>query len=328
MEALVDAGLVGAGVLSGNRKFEGRVMHDIATAPLGHDADGNPVFLHELWPSDEEVRAIVRAHVQPEFLHQRNKTLWLGTHHWQKLAAKGSVRFSWEPRSTYLRRPAYTTHIDRAVPSSPAIRGARALMVLGDNVTTDHISPVGRIPADSLAGRWLLERGEAPEDLNQYSTRRSNHEVMLRGAFTTRNLRNLMLGQAHPTAGGAHAWTLDGSTMRPVYEAAQSYKAAKIPTLIFAGINYGAGSSRDWAAKAPALLGVRAVVATSFERIHRSNLIGMGVFPLEIAQGEIAKPRSLTGREAIDVEGLDDIAVTCARASSPCRWRRRSASRS
>ena len=333
VETLVDRGLIGAGVLSGNRNFEGRVnpkmaagylaspplvvayallgnvMRDIATTSLGEDAEGKPVFLRDLWPSDEEVRAIVRAHVQPKFFAERNKTLWLGTDHWQKLAAKGSVQFDWEPTSTYLRRPAYTTHIDRGLRSSLAIRGARPLMVLGDNVTTDHISPVGGIPADSVAGHWLLERGEAPQDLNQYSTRRSNHEVMLRGAFTTRNLRNLLLGDAHPAAGGAHAWTLDRTAMQPVYEAAQTYIAAKVPTIIFAGINYGAGSSRDWAAKAPALLGVRAVVAKSFERIHRSNPIGMGVFPLEIAQADATKPQRLTGQEPIDVEGLDDIGV-------------------
>jgi aconitate hydratase A / 2-methylisocitrate dehydratase len=333
VETLVDAGLVGAGVLSGNRNFEGRinakmaagylaspplvvayallgnVMHDINRTPLGHDTEGNPVSLHDVWPSDAEVHTVVRAHVQPEFFVERNKTLWLGTHHWQKLAAAGSVQYGWEPRSTYLRRPAYTTSIDRNPPPSLAIRGARPLMVLGDNVTTDHISPVGRIPGDSVAGRWLLERGEAPEDLNQYSTRRSNHEVMLRGAFTTRNLRNLMLGDAHPREGGAYAWTADCTAMRPVYEAAQTYIASNTPTLIFAGINYGAGSSRDWAAKASALLGVRAVVAKSFERIHRSNLIGMGVLPLEFVHGDSAARHHLTGEETIDVEGLDEIAV-------------------
>jgi len=333
VETLVDAGLVGAGVLSGNRNFEGRVnpkmaagylaspplvvayalmgtvMNDIARTPLGADADGNPVYLRDLWPSDAEVQAVVRAHVQPEFFVERNKTLWLGTHHWQKLSAQGSIQYGWEPRSTYLRRPAYTTKITRDVPASLAIDGARALMVLGDNITTDHISPVGRIPADSPAGRWLLERGEAPADLNQYSTRRSNHEVMLRGAFTTRSLRNLMLGDRHPQNGGAYAWTADRREVRSVYEAVQTYIAAQVPTILFAGINYGAGSSRDWAAKAPALLGVRAVVARSFERIHRSNLIGMGVFPLEFAAGDSAERHRLTGEEAIDVEGLDELRV-------------------
>jgi aconitate hydratase len=166
---------------------------------------------------------------------------------------------------------------------------------------------VGRIPNDSLAGRWLIEHGEAPEDLNQYSTRRSNHEVMLRGAFTTPNLRNELLGDAHPAGRGACALTADGAQVLPVYEAARTYARAGTPLVIVAGLNYGAGSSRDWAAKAPALLGVKAVVARSFERIHRSNLIGMGIFPLEMCAGDFA--RGLTGRDRLDFEGLDDLGV-------------------
>jgi len=330
---MADAGLQGAGVLSGNRNFEGRVqpkmaagylaspplvvayallgtiMRDIRNTPLGKDTEGNDVFLRDIWPADEEVAAVVRSHVRPEFFSQRNKTLWLGTHHWQQLAAQGSVRYAWEPRSTYLLRPQYTQAISRGSPESLDIHDARTLMVLGDNVTTDHISPVGRIPVDSVAGRWLLERGEAPDDLNQYSTRRSNHEVMLRGAFTTRNLRNLLLGDTHPDHGGAYAWTADGMSMLPVYEAAQTHLFAGTPLVLFAGLNYGAGSSRDWAAKAPSLLGVRAIVARSFERIHRSNLIGMGIFPLEFVQGDSAGAHSLTGRERLDITGLDRIDV-------------------
>jgi aconitate hydratase len=333
VELMADAGLQGAGVLSGNRNFEGRVqpkmaagylaspplvvayallgtiMRDIRNTPLGKDTEGNDVFLRDIWPANEEVAAVVRSHVRPEFFSQRNKTLWLGTHHWQQLAAQGSVRYAWEPRSTYLLRPQYTQAISRGSPESLDIHDARTLMVLGDNVTTDHISPVGRIPVDSVAGRWLLERGEAPDDLNQYSTRRSNHEVMLRGAFTTRNLRNLLLGDTHPDHGGAYAWTADGMSMLPVYEAAQTHLFAGTPLVLFAGLNYGAGSSRDWAAKAPSLLGVRAIVARSFERIHRSNLIGMGIFPLEFVQGDSAGAHSLTGRERLDITGLDRIDV-------------------
>jgi aconitate hydratase len=333
VERLVDAGLVGAGVLSGNRNFEGRVnpkmaagylaspplvvayallgtvTEDITQAPLGTDAAGNPVHLRDIWPDDAEVQAIIRSHVQPEFFARRNKTLWMGTHHWQKLAAQGSVQFDWEARSTYLLRPQYTRTITRALPDTSGIRGARAFLVFGDNVTTDHISPVGRIPPDSAAGKWLLERGEAREDLNQYSTRRSNHEVMLRGAFTTPHLRNLLPGDAHPAGRGAYAWDADRTTMLPVYDAAQTYIARGTPLVILAGINYGAGSSRDWAAKAPALLGVRAVVAKSFERIHRSNLIGMGIYPLEFASGHDAARYRLTGEETIDVAGLDGVRV-------------------
>jgi aconitate hydratase len=189
-----------------------------------------------------------------------------------------------------------------------AITGARPFLVMGDNITTDHISPAGTVPRDSPAGAWLLEHGEAPADLNQYSTRRSNHEVMLRGAFTTRNLKNLLLGEKNPV-NGAHAMSADGTRMLSVYEAAQTYAAQRTPLLVFAGINYGAGSSRDWAAKAQALLGVRAVVARSFERIHRSNLIGMGVLPLLFEAGRDAAELELSGREKIDVMGLETLTV-------------------
>lgn len=180
-------------------------------------------------------------------------------------------------------------------------------MVLGDNVTTDHISPAGSIPRDSLAGKWLIEHGENPVDLNQYSTRRSNHEVMLRGAFTNRSVRNLLLGEQPGL--GAWAWTADGQQVLPVYEASASYLAERIPLVVFGGINYGAGSSRDWAAKAQALLGVRAVVACSFERIHRSNLIGMGILPLTFVEGTSAQDLSLEGHEQLTFNGLEQLAV-------------------
>ena len=332
VEKMVDDGLNGAGVLSGNRNFEGRVnpkmaggylaspplvvayaiagsvMQDIEQTPLGQDADGHDIYLRDIWPSDEEVAALVQRHVQAEFFTVRNKTLWDGTHHWQKLSAPGSVRFDWEPRSTYLRRPRYTEGLTPVATGTSAIRDARAFLVFGDNITTDHISPVGTIPRDSAAGHWLLEHGEAPEDLNQYSTRRSNHEVMLRGAFTTRNLRNQLL-DASTSYDGAWAYNADRSRVLPVYEAARSYAEANIPLMVFAGFNYGAGSSRDWAAKAQALLGVKAVVARSFERIHRSNLIGMGVFPLEFLPGDEVGRYALTGSERLDLEGLDRAVV-------------------
>jgi aconitate hydratase len=235
--------------------------------------------------------------------------VWAGTHHWQDLVAQGSERFEWEPRSTYLRRPQYTVDLRPMPDDRLDFSGAKALAVFGDNITTDHISPVGTIPTESVAGAWLLERGESPRDLNQYSTRRSNHEVMLRGAFTTPNLRNLLAGDAHPSGKGAYAWTLDRGQLLPIYAAAQTFAAASTPLIIFAGVNYGTGSSRDWAAKAPALLGVRAVVAQTFERIHRSNLIGMGVSPLQFADGDSAANYGLTGEESIDVRGLDGMVV-------------------
>lgn len=330
VEAFADQGLKGVVVLSGNRNFEGRVNPkvpagylaspalcvafaiagtveiDLTCEALGHDSAGNPVHLHDLMPSDEDVAALAAQVVKPEFFQQRLATVWDGTHHWQALSAEGSVQFPWDARSTYLRRPQYLADIQAEPKTSLAIQGARPLMVLGDNVTTDHISPAGAIPANSQAGEWLLARGEDPQDLNQYSTRRSNHEVMLRGAFTNKSVRNRLLGEQQPGP-GAWAWNADHSQCLPLYDAAQSY--AGTPMVVFAGINYGAGSSRDWAAKAQALLGVRAVVARSIERIHRSNLIGMGVLPLLFKDGESVDDLQLGGGERFDFVGLDELTV-------------------
>jgi len=331
VEAFAEQGLKGVAVLSGNRNFEGRVnpkvpagylaspalvvayaiagdIHvDLVNQPLAKDSAGRDVYLHDLMPSDEDVAAIANRAVKPEFFAERLKTVWDGTHHWQALSAAGSVQFPWDPASTYLRRPRYLDSIEAEPPESLSIDKARTLMVLGDNVTTDHISPAGSIPRDSLAGKWLIERGEDPVDLNQYSTRRSNHEVMLRGAFTNRSVRNLLL--AEQPGLGAWAWTADGEQVLPLYEASASYLAQGTPLVVFAGINYGAGSSRDWAAKAQALLGVRAVVARSFERIHRSNLIGMGILPLTFAQGSTAQQLLLEGHEQLTFEGLENLTV-------------------
>ncbi|MBC3468442.1 aconitate hydratase AcnA [Pseudomonas sp. RW10S2] len=330
VEAFADQGLKGVVVLSGNRNFEGRVNPkvpagylaspalcvafaiagridiDLTHEPLGQDSAGNPVHLHDLMPTDDEVQALVAQVVKPEFFQQRLATVWDGTHHWQALSAEGSVQFPWDARSTYLRRPQYLADIQAEPKASLAIENARTLMVLGDNVTTDHISPAGAIPASSLAGQWLLDRGEDPQDLNQYSTRRSNHEVMLRGAFTNKSVKNRLLGDTQPGV-GAWAWNADHSQCLPLYEAAQSYVGT--PMVVFAGINYGAGSSRDWAAKAQALLGVRAVVARSIERIHRSNLIGMGVLPLLFPAGQGVDDLQLDGSEQFDFIGLDELRV-------------------
>lgn len=330
METFADEGLKTVVVLSGNRNFEGRVNPkvqigylaspalvvayaiagtintDIQHQPLGKDADGNDVFLHELMPRDDEVNALVERTVLPELFRRRNAILWNGTHHWQQLSAVGSVQFPWDPASTYLRRPIYLQGVSALPAESLSITGARPLMVLGDNVTTDHISPASAIPSESQAGQWLLDRGEAADDLNQYSTRRSNHEVMMRGAFVNRAVKNQLLVE-QPAAGG-WAKNVAGETMR-VYDAALTYVENKIPLLIFAGFNYGAGSSRDWAAKAQATLGVKAVVARSFERIHRSNLIGMGVFPIEFKAGQCAADLSLDGSEQFDLNGLDSLTV-------------------
>ena len=332
VELFADQGLKGVVVLSGNRNFEGRVNPkvpagylaspalcvayaiagtidiDLESQALASDHDGNPVYLRDLMPSDAEIAAQVAKVVKPEFFQQRLAKVWEGTHHWQSLSAEGSVRFPWSPDSTYLRRPQYLADIAAEPKSTLAINGARTLMVLGDNVTTDHISPAYSIPADSLAGQWLLERGENPLDLNQYSTRRSNHEVMLRGAFTNKAVKNRMLGDNQPGP-GAWAWNADRTQCLPVFEAAKSYAAQHTPMVVFAGINYGAGSSRDWAAKAQALLGVKAVVAQSIERIHRSNLIGMGVIPLQFKPGLSVDDLALQGDERFDFLGLDELSV-------------------
>ncbi|RRV10127.1 aconitate hydratase AcnA [Pseudomonas sp. v388] len=332
VEVFADQGLKGVVVLSGNRNFEGRVNPklqagylaspalcvayaivgtidtDLESQPLGEDQQGNPVYLRDVMPSDADIAAQVLRVLKPEFFQQRLATVWDGTHQWQALSAVGSVQFPWSPESTYLRRPQYLADIKAEPKDSLAINGARALMVVGDNVTTDHISPAGAIPADSLAGQWLLERGEDPQDLNQYSTRRSNHEVMVRGAFTNRSVKNLLLGDKQPGP-GVWAWNADHSECLPLFQAAQSYIREQIPMVVFAGINYGAGSSRDWAAKAQALLGVKAVVASSVERIHRSNLIGMGVLPLQFAPGQRVADLKLDGSEHFDFAGLDDLVV-------------------
>jgi len=332
VEKFADQGLKGVVVLSGNRNFEGRVNPkvpagylaspalcvayaiagtidiDLDTQPLGRDATGADVYFRDLLPSDADIATQVTAVLKPEFFQHRLETLWDGTHHWQALSSEGSVQFPWSPASTYLRRPQYLAGITAEPPASLSISGARALMVLGDNVTTDHISPAGAIPAESLAGLWLLERGEAPEDLNQYSTRRSNHEVMVRGAFSNRSVRNLLLGDRQPGQGG-WAWNADRSECLPLFEAAKSYAVQSTPMVMFAGINYGAGSSRDWAAKAQALLGVKVVVARSVERIHRSNLIGMGVIPLHFQPGQSVDDLQLDGTEHFDFLGLDSLKV-------------------
>ena len=330
MEAFADQGLQTVVVLSGNRNFEGRVNPkvqigylaspalvvayalagtidtDLLHQPLGQDAEGRDVYLQDLMPDEDEIRALVGETVRPELFRERNATLWDGTQHWQALSASGSVRFPWSPSSTYLRRPVYLQSVAAEAPASLAVENARILLALGDNVTTDHISPASAIPLASQAGQWLVEHGEAPEDLNQYSTRRSNHEVMMRGAFVNRAVRNLLL-ETQPGEGG-WAYDHEGKVQR-VYDAALSHVAAGTPLVVFAGFNYGAGSSRDWAAKAQATLGVKAVIARSFERIHRSNLIGMGVFPIQFAPGESLDQLALDGSERVTLVGLDRVEV-------------------
>ncbi|MDA0564450.1 aconitate hydratase AcnA [Streptomonospora sp. S1-112] len=329
MAELVEAGARPVAVLSGNRNFPGRVnpsvslaylaspplvvayalagtvLCDLAADPLGLDPQGRPVYLRDLWPGDREVAKLAASVLTPEMFQENSAAIREGTAQWRKLSAEGTTRFPWDPESAYVRRPPYLTGVDPRPPRRLDVADARVLLWLGDDITTDHISPAGAIPPDSPAGRHLVAAGTPPRHLNQYSTRRSNHEVMLQGAFTNPAVANLLL-PPEARGGGGRAYTADRTRVEPVYAAARTYREAGLELVVVAGRNYGAGSSRDWAAKAQALLGVRAVVAESFERIHRANLIGMGVFPLEFPPGRGAGDLGLTGEEALSITGLAD----------------------
>ncbi|MDF1700730.1 MAG: aconitate hydratase AcnA, partial [Planctomycetota bacterium] len=323
-DAIIEGDLVVGSVLSGNRNFEGRVNPqtkvnylaspplvvayalagtmevDITTEPLGTDQDGNPVMLADVWPTNDEVAAAVRAGVKREQFEQEYATVFEGDEQWRSLPVPEGNRFAWSDESTYVRFPSFLEDVP-AEPTMPGdIEGARALALLGDSVTTDHISPAGAIPADGPAGRWLEEHGVAKRDFNSFGSRRGNHEIMMRGTFANIRLRNRL---APGTEGG---WTTHPDVAEPIsiYDAAMRYKAAGTPLVVLAGKDYGMGSSRDWAAKGTNLLGVKAVVATSYERIHRSNLIGMGVLPLEFEGGTGYADHGLDGSEAFDIRGI------------------------
>ena len=317
-QKITDDDLYVAAVLSGNRNFEARIHNlvranylaspmlvvayalagrmdlDLTREPVGRAADGRPVHLKELWPSAEEIRGLVESSLNPEAYREKYGRITVGDAHWEDLKVSERPTYAWDDASTYLRNPPY---FDRSVPALAAagawIEGARALVVLGDRVSTDHISPAGEIPVQSPAGQYLLEHGVAAGDFNTYGTRRGNHEVMVRGTFANVRIKNALVA---PKEGGLTRHLPSGEEMS-VYDASARYLRDGVPLVVLTGANYGQGSSRDWAAKGPMLLGVRVVIAESYERIHRSNLVGMGIVPLEFARGEGLKKLGLTGRE-------------------------------
>jgi len=315
-------------VLSGNRNFEGRISpdvkmnylaspplvvayaiagtmnHDFEKDSLGKDQSGNDVYLRDIWPSQEEIAAVVEASISSEMFKKDYASVFEGDHRWKSLATPTGNTFEWDLNSTYVRKAPYFDGMPVQPKPVTNISGARVMAILGDSVTTDHISPAGNIKADSPAGKYLAEHGIERVDFNSYGSRRGNHEIMIRGTFANIRLKNLLLDGVE---GGFTRNFLDGGTQSTIYDASMAYQAAGIPLVILAGKEYGSGSSRDWAAKGTALLGVRAVIAESFERIHRSNLIGMGVLPLQFLAGQTAASLGLTGEETFEITGIDAL---------------------
>jgi aconitate hydratase len=278
----------------------GTVDVDLTSEPVGIDPNGDPVHLREIWPAPREIAEAVRECVGSEMFRKEYAEVFEGDDAWNALPVPREECFAWQAGSTYVKHPPFFENLPAVPAPRGDLAGLRVLAVLGDSVTTDHISPAGDIAPDSPAGRYLLERGVKREDFNSYGSRRGNHEVMMRGTFANIRLRNLL---APGTEGG---WTVHlpaGETMT-VYEAAMRYAREGVPLLILAGKEYGSGSSRDWAAKGPRLLGVQAVLAESFERIHRSNLVGMGILPLQFADGATRETLGLTGMEVFSVDGI------------------------
>jgi aconitate hydratase len=323
-QAVEARGLVVASVLSGNRNFEGRIQShvranylaspplvvayalagrlqiDLTSEPIGTGSDGRAVYLRDIWPSEREIQETMLSAVKAEMFTAQYASVFEGDENWRGLPVPEGSRFAWEPDSTYIRHPPFFEELTLTPAPVGDIVGARVLALLGDSVTTDHISPAGSIPADSPAGRYLIARGVTPHDFNSYGARRGNHEVMVRGTFANIRLRNRL---APGTEGGWTTYFPNGEVLR-IYDAAMRYREAGVPLVVIAGQDYGSGSSRDWAAKGTLLLGVRAVLAESFERIHRSNLVNMGVLPLQFAKGADCDSIGLTGRETYDLRGL------------------------
>jgi aconitate hydratase len=315
-----------AAVLSGNRNFEGRINpdvkmnylaspplvvayalagsmnHDFESDPLGFDGDGAPVFLKDIWPSQSEIDSVIASSISSDMFTKDYASVFEGDHRWKSLATPTGKTFDWDMKSTYVRKPPYFENMPRDPKPVEDISGARVLAILGDSVTTDHISPAGNIKVDSPAGTYLQENGVARGDFNSYGSRRGNHEVMIRGTFANIRLKNLLLDGVE---GGFTKNFLADGEMETIYDASMAYQAEAIPLIILAGKEYGSGSSRDWAAKGTALLGVKAVIAESFERIHRSNLIGMGVLPLQFLDGQSPQSLGIRGDESFAINGVD-----------------------
>jgi aconitate hydratase len=318
-----ERGLVVASVLSGNRNFEGRIQQDvranylaspplvvayalvgsmnvdITREPLGTGSDGKPVYLKDIWPTEKEIQQTMLASVTSEAFRQQYSSVFEGPERWRKLPVPTGNQFQWEGDSTYVRKPPFLEGLSMTPPPPADLRDARALAVLGDSITTDHISPAGNIKANSPAGKYLMAHGVEPKDFNSYGARRGNHEVMMRGTFANTRIKNLMV----PGIEGGVTTYLPGGDVMPIYDAAMKYVAARVPLIVVAGKEYGSGSSRDWAAKGTMLLGVKAVIAESYERIHRSNLVNMGVLPLQFKAGENAATHGITGREVFAFSG-------------------------
>jgi aconitate hydratase len=323
--AIQEHDLVVAAVLSGNRNFEGRINPDVRAnylaspplvvayaiagrmdfdpynEPIGTDSDGRSVFLKDIWPTQQEIEDVVKQAVRPEMFRNQYAKVFEGDEQWRDLPTPESELFDWQADSTYVQNPPYFEGMPREPANLRDISGARVLALLGDSITTDHISPAGAIKVDSPAGLYLREHGVEPRDFNSYGSRRGNHEVMMRGTFANVRLRNRLNPDVE---GGMTTYLPDGAVMS-IYDASMKYQAAGVPLVVIAGKEYGTGSSRDWAAKGPRLLGVGAVIAESYERIHRSNLIGMGILPLQFRDGENYTSLGLTGRETYDIDGLE-----------------------
>jgi len=326
-QAVKSSDLVVSAVLSGNRNFEGRINPvvranylaspplvvafaiagttdiDMQNEPLGQGGDGQPVYLADIWPSQEEVRIALAASVTADLFREQYGNVFTGNPDWNKIPVSGGDLYNWNNSSTYIQNPPYFVGMTRDLPELKQIVGARVLAILGDSVTTDHISPAGNIAKNSPAGAYLIEHGVAPSDFNSYGARRGNHEVMMRGTFANIRLKNAMV----PGVEGGYTIYLPTGEQHSIYDAAMRYQADSTPLVVIAGKEYGTGSSRDWAAKGTFLLGVRAVIAESFERIHRSNLVGMGVLPLTFKDGQNAASLGLTGRETFTIEGIEAL---------------------